>query len=581
MNLKVKARRPRSKLARIAQSLLFAFFILLAACSQSLPESANRGPVTVRLQVDGRDHRLTTDTATVRELLDEAGISLDEADEVTPPLYTPLEEGLEITVVRVKEETETILRNIPFERKIVRNETMNADDPPIILQGGKAGLEEETVRIVYRDGLESERWVTQVTLIEPAQDEIVMIGIGAARGNVAFEGLLAYMSDGTGVILRGLTAFPEQLDTGGPLDGRVFSLSPSGRYLLYTRANAEATSFNNSLWVISTARGARPKPLGVKNVLWAGWNPDRAEIPQIAFTTANATNLPPGWEANNDLWIGDLTIGEESAFDPEQIVEAYPATYGWWGGNYAWSPTGRYLAYSYANEVGVIDTDPAVEGERHIQLKRFTEYNTLLDWVWVPTLSWSPDGRFLAFTMHAGDDPEVMRFDSWVLDVADGTSARFVEQAGMWAHIHWGPNNAPEQQPARQDGPIAFLKSSDPLNSLRSNYTLWMMDQDGSNAHQVYPPAGENSFFPRDQQFMAWGPDGENIAFIFNDALFMLDLEQQEARRITQDDAVSSHPTWAPYGAGLAVDLPVLEPEESATPLPERLKELLSGEQLP
>jgi Tol biopolymer transport system component len=394
---------------------------------------------------------------------------------------------------------------------------MKADDPPIIVQGGKPGLKEVTVRIVYRDGLESQRQETVSTVIEPAQDEIVMVGIGATRDNITFEGTLAYVSDGAAVIMWGTTAFPEQLNTGRPLDGRVFSLSPTGSHLLYTRTTTDTSRFNNSLWIVSTARGAEPRSLHIENVLWADWNPAQTDPLQIAYTTAESTNLPPGWEANNDLWLGDIPADEEASFESLQLVESYPATYGWWGGNYAWSPSGRYIAYSYANEVGIIDTQPETLEELRIPLRRFTEYSTLADWVWVPTLSWSPDGRFLAFTQHGGDDPEAMIFDSWVLDVATGIAGRFVDQAGMWGHLQWAPVSNGAANVSDNGSPIAFLRATNPLDSLRSNYTLWLMDQDGSNARRIYPPVGENSYFPRDQQFMAWEPDGRFIAFNVDD----------------------------------------------------------------
>jgi hypothetical protein len=548
--------------------------LLFSACNQSIPENAERAPVTVQLTVDGQSHRLTSEKTTVRELLSEAGVSLGETDEISPPLFTPLEDDLAISVVRVTETTDKFLRSIPFERKIVRNESMDADAAPMILQGGKAGLEEETVRTVFRDGEESESWVTQVTLIEPAQDEIIMIGIGVARDNVTIPGVLAYSSDGAAVVLRGLTGFPEQLDTGDRLDGRVFTLAPTGSHLLYTRTSSSTVGFSNSLWVVGTERGAEPQSLGVDDVLWADWNPDRITPLQIAHSTANATGLPPGWEANNDLWILDLRLDEARPAPPEQLVEAYPATYGWWGGNYAWSPAGRYVAYAYANEVGLIDTESADEFDRHVRLQRFTEYNTSLDWVWVPTLDWSADGRFLAFTNHAGDDPDVMSFNSWVVDVERGVSGRFVEQAGMWGHLHWGPAIQVSQDGNRGSGHIAYLQSNDPANSLRSSYSLWLMDRDGSNRIQIFPPPGENSNFPREQQFMAWGPEGRYIAFVFNDALHMLDLETDESWRVTQDDAIVNHPTWAPYGQGIGRGTSVPQRTVPTTPDLDELEQL-------
>ena len=535
--------------------LLFALFFvfLLIGCEAELPETAVRGPIQVSLTADGETYNLNTEATNVRELLTEAGIELDEDDELVPPAYTPLVGGEAITVVRINEEIETITDSIPFDRKTVRNESMEADDPPLIVQAGKDGLSETTIRIVYKDGLEAERWPTQTITIEEPQDEIVMIGIGAARGNVSFPGTLAYMSDGTAVILQGASAFPEQLDVGGGLDGRVFDLSPSGDHLLFTRVDGDPASFNNALYIIETQRGAEPRALDIKDVLWAGWNPaSEAEIGEIAYSTAISTTQPPGWEANNDLWLSEIPVNEEAEFEPELVIEAYPALYGWWGGNYAWSPDGTSLGYSFANEIGVINLEPEKDQEQRVRLQEFTEFNTLSDWVWVPTLTWSPDGRFLAYTTHNSNNPDEIVFDSWVIDTVTGVNGRFIENAGMWAHLNWsGSDDA--------DNPIAFLRTTNPLDSQRSSYTLWLMDQDGSNAHQIYPAPNENSYFPRQQRFMAWGPTGSDIAFVYNNALYLYNLEAGTARRLTDDDAINTHPTWAPYGAAQLED-PIISP---------------------
>ncbi len=540
--------------------LLFALFFifLLIGCEAELPETAVRGSIQVSLTADGETYNLNTEATNVRELLEEAGITLDEDDELSPPAYTPLVGGEAITVVRIKEEIETITNSIPFDRKIVRNESMEQGEERIV-QNGEMGLQETTIRIVYRDGLEAERWPTQTIIIQEPTDEIFMQGIGAARGNVSFPGTLAYMSDGTAVILQGSAAFPEQLDVGGGLDGRVFDLSPTGDHLLFTRVDGDLASFNNKLYVIETQRGAEPRDLGINNVLWAGWNPaSEAEIGQIAYTTAISSTQPPGWEANNDLWLSEIPVDEEDELEPELIIEAYPALYGWWGGNYAWSPDGTRIGYSFANEVGTITLEPEKNEEQRVQLQTFTEFNTLSDWVWVPTLTWSPDGRFLAYTTHNSNDPDETVFDSWAIDTMTGVNGRFVENAGMWAHLNWSGN-------ANADNPIAFLRTTNPLDSQRSSYTLWLMDQDGSNAHQIYPATNENSYFPRQQRFMAWGPTGNDIAFVYNNALYLYNLKEETARPLTDDDAINTHPTWAPYGAALTDELAAVTPTPTTT----------------
>ena len=531
-----------------SQWLICLFLLLLAGCSQPNVSGDAATAVPLTLQVDGQEFNLTTGAATVRELLDEAGVTVGELDEVNPPLFTPLTPEMSITVVRVSETIDVIEEIIPFERKFIRTDGLSAEDPPQIVQAGQNGSQEITIRIVYRDGQEVSRIRTNEVILEEPQDELVMIGIGANRGNVNFSGTLAYISGGTAVLMRGSTAVPETLNTGDGLDGRVFSLSPSGSHLLYTRVLTDGTSpgqssgFGNSLWVIGTERGAEPRELGVENILWADWNPNRTDLRQIAYTTAEPSDQPPGWEANNDLWLADVFENPGTPFNPEQFIDTYPALNGWWGGNYAWSPDGRMLAYAYANEVGLIDTFATDNAFKRRQLQEFTAYNTLADWVWVPTLTWSPDGRFVAVTNHGGDDDRTMEFNSWVFDTFSPLNQQLIDQTGMWGHLHWVTN--PEQSY------IAFLRTADPVDSLRSNYTLWLMDQDGSNARQIYPPLGENSAFSREEQFMAWGPSGQDIAFIFDDDLFIINLETSIATQITADDTPASHPTWAPYGLG-------------------------------
>lgn len=534
---------------------LLALFILLMACAT--PPTAIDVPQQrqVALTVEGQTHNVITEANNVRELLEEAGVTIGPLDQVTPPLFTPVTADMAVSVVQVTEEIDVIEESISFERKFVRSEALAMDDPPRIIQGGRNGLQEITVRTVYHDGVEVERQRTRITVVEEPQDEIVMIGVGSSPGVFSFEGRLAYINNGSGVILRGSTLLPESLDTGGQLDGRVFSLSPSGEFLLYTRVTTPTAGFNNSLWLLSTAPGAEPRELDVENVLWADWNPSRASSMQIAYTTGRSVSQPPGWEANNDLWLSTVFANEDFPFSPQQLVEAYPATYGWWGGNFAWSPTGEHIAYAYADEVGIINLQPANLGERRVQLEQFTEYNTRAEWVWIPTISWSPDGQFLVYSQHGGENEDAMVFDIRVASTASNVVLPFVEQAGMWSHPHWSPPLVLSGGPAGATSQIAYLQASNPLDGLRSPYTLWTMDQDGSNTQQIYPPPGENSQFPREQQFMAWGPSGQDMAFVFGDSLYFLNLTSGQAVRITQDDAIVSRPTWAPYGAAIPADL--------------------------
>ncbi len=458
-----------------------------------------------------------------------------------------------VTVIRVTETSEVIPESIPYERRIVRSAELSADDAPRLLQSGEPGLQEVSVRIVYRDGLEVERWPTAVSIIEPPVDEIILIGIGSNRDAMAISGRLAYINDGRAIILEGSTDSPRQLDIEGRLDGRVFQLSPDGNHLLYTvntTDNTDQISFRNELWVTNTAEGNQPVPLQIDNVLWAGWDPAATSPSRIAYTTARSVALPPGWEANNDLWVMDIQFdGQQPA--PTRLIETYPAAFAWWGGNYSWSPTGDRLAYAFADEIGLLSIPPSTTSDgatgfavspepvRTI-LHSFSPYDTGADWAWVPPLGWSADGRYLAFVDH---NDETSNFDLWLADTGSSNKVVIVDGAGIWSAAQWSP--AAEQSGSR----IATLQTADAAAGEESSYALWLVDEDGSNSQRVFPPEGESGRFARSSQSLVWGPAGSTLAFIFDEALHILDLSSGDSFRAGQDDTISSHPSWAPYGA--------------------------------
>ena len=127
--------------------------------------------------------------------------------------------------------------------------------------------------------------------------------------------------------------------------------------------------------------------------------------------------------------------------------------------------------------------------------------------------------------------------------------------------MHWATSPANEIA----NGQIAYLKTNDPIDSQRSNYTLWIMDDDGSNGRQLFPPVGENSRFPRYSQFMSWSPTGDGISFVFNDQLYLYDFQSEQASRLTQGDTAVSLPTWAPYGSGLTNTLEQSAPTDETS----------------
>lgn len=535
---------------------LFWLLFLLVGCNRTalLGVSPSR-EATITIVADGESHTLATSAATVTEALEEAQIHLGSLDRVEPGEYLVVEDGMVVTIVRVLEQFQTLEVEIPFAQQIVRNEGLPEGERRL-LQAGQPGLEEIVYRIEYHDGVEVERRMARRTILEAPADEIVMVGIKGTISPTPIQGTLAYISGGNGVVMRLNSGNRDAIVTSGDLDGRVFNLSPDGGELLYSRSLVPTSTVTgtqpafNSLWMIGTTRRSgplQPESLGVENVLWADWSPDGE---QIAISTARPIPSPPGWEAHNDIWLGEWSL--TGRFRMEQLLEpSSGGIYGWWGGEYAWSNNGRYLGFSQADQVGIIDV---VTGRRDV-LAEFSVYHTYADWVWVPIPTWSPDSRFLAAIVHgspvgteAAEDSQV--FDLWAWDVDGWFSAPFATQTGMWGLPAWSPSSLVAEEEVSQ---IAFLQALSPLESANARYALWVMDRDGSNARAVFPPEGELGLRP---QPVAWSPVGDQVALVHHGDLTLVNLVDASIRPLTSD-SVNSNPVWAPWGQALAEFVPV------------------------
>lgn len=513
----------------MGKSLAISLVLLLAACS--VPDSSR----TVTLVADGQMRVLATEALTVRELLAEAGVALDGDDRVEPVEPTFIEDGMIIRVIRVETRIEVQQREIPFGRRTVRDTSIPTGETRL-LEGGITGIEELTYRVTVEDGVETGRQlVRQVTVREP-RDEVVLIGARGELEPVPITGTVAYLANRNAWVMQTTSPNQRRLTSSGDLDGRVFALSPDGGYLLFTRVPTETGTAAplNTLWLIETATAdATPVQLvGIEGVLWANWAPECTGTPtgsncRIAYTTGVRAEGSPGWKAENDLWIASPRAHDGRLVSRSRVL-APNAAYGWWGTMYAWAPDGKSLAYARADEVGIV----RIANGQQTPLFRFPSYRTYAPWVWTPTVSWSPEGQFIATTLHGpsptGGEPEDSPvFDVWVL-AANGTiTAELVSEAGMWA----APTYAPEGDL------IAFGHARSPYLSATSGYDLWVMDRDGSDRRRLFPPEGEIGL---DYPTIAWGPGGDRLLVVYQGNLYLLTIADGEVRQLTAEGNVTT-----------------------------------------
>lgn len=527
------------------------FIVLLAAC---VPNATEPAAIAVMVEVDGRQQGVNVPQgASAQMALEQAGVALGELDQVDPPGYTVLSAGAVVRVTRVREAFLVEEVTIPFERKTLYNETLPENSNPLLVQNGQNGLEQVTYRQVFENDREVSKTIFQREVIVEPLPEIQMVGVQKPFTPVPIPGRLAYLAGGNAWVMEGNTGSRRPVVSSGDLDGRVFSLSPKGEWLLFTRqepAGQVETTAQNSLWAVDlTAEETRPVRLRVQNVIAASWVPNKGLT--VTYSTFEPSAAAPGWKANNDLMqLVFSTSGATAANEP--LIEA---NYGWFGSNYLWSPDGLRLAYARPHEVGLVD----LESGQLNPLVELTYYQTGEGWEWVTRLGWSPDSRSLYFVNHAAKAGLVDQETSPWFDVAavplgaqtaeitpgaaapetapdaqHGPMIALVAQAGMFAY----PLPAPAWESASY--PVAYLQAVSPEQS-EDRYRLAVMDRDGSNRRVIFPSPDRVGMNP---QVVAWSPQAlENgnfwIALQYQGNLWLVDNKTVEALPVTGDGQIT------------------------------------------
>jgi len=511
---------------------LLGFGLLLVACAPT--------PKRVVLIVDGERGVFETNAVTVQDFLNERGVNIGEYDKIDPPPFAEIGRSATITITRLELKTETVTQPIPFARQLVRDETYPQGQVRVV-QLGVNGTVVITYTVSIENGKQVARRETGRKIVTQPKDEILALGTQDSILPVALtNGTVTYIANGNAWVMRRSSNDKRPLTSTSDLDGRVFSLSPDGRYLLFSRHDENA--LNTLWWVDTLVLGETPRPLPVNDVLFAQIAPDNKSI---AYSTGEKTPGAPGWKARNDLWVMPINIGASGIETkaPTQVwTPSAPAPYSWWGTHFAWSPDGRAMAYAFANEIGLIEfgNRPPSPNLPRRTLVRFAPFKTNADWVWLPRLAWSPDSRFIVTTIHAPlgnpsvatDDPT---FEVWALARDGSVTAALAKQTGMWASPIWSPPDA------RGESRIAFGVAIAPSNSERSRYALWVMDRDGGNKKQIFPKSNEEGLIVVQ---VAWSPDATQLIAVREGDLWLYDVASSKWSQLTANGA-STLPRWA------------------------------------
>jgi hypothetical protein len=499
---------------------------------------AGRSQINITIIADGKTQPVSVPAGnTVLQALQQTGITPGDLDKSDPPFYAVINNGDTIKLTRVKEEFVTEDQTIPFEQQIIRNESLPEGQTRQV-QAGVNGKQEITYRRVLEDGVESSKTIVKTVVLQNAVPEIMMVGAQASFTPLSIPGKIAYLAGGNAWIMDTSTANRTLLVNTGDLDGRVFALSPTGNYLLFTRKSKKpADQQINTLWAVSTrSSSSSPIYLNAQNIVhFAAWIPNGGAM--VAYSTVEPRTTAPGWQANNDLYEVSLNGS------PRKILDASSGgVYGWWGMSFAISPDGS-IAYARPDSIGMVN----VSGGYLAPLLDITPLQTHSDWAWVPGISFGGDGKTLYFVDHAPapapiTDEESPYFDLKGVSLLNSFTANFTEQVGMFASPTASPvhPNGTGEPDAYQ---VAYLQAIFPDQSETSRYRLIVMDRDGSDRRAIFPPPDSTGIEP---QIPAWAPQpiqgqtGNFIAVIYQGNLWLLDCGSGQSYQITGDGLITN-----------------------------------------
>ncbi len=496
-----------------------------------------QGLIQVNLNVDGRTQKLSLPAGSkVQQAVTTENITLGNLDIIDPPSYTVLTDGATIKITRVRESFDISDVTIPFEHQVVKNESLPVGQQ-LLIQPGVNGIQEITTRIVYQDGVETSRDVFKTLVVKDPVPEILMIGVQTPFSSLPIRGKLAYLIAGNAWLMESTTGNRTPLVTSGDLDGRIFSLSPDGDWLLFSRKTPPPDDNPiNTLWVINIATPeSKPISLNVDNVVhFAEWVPGKPLT--VSYSTVEPRPTSPGWQANNDFQELSFSAAGKVKSPVEIVPTNSGGIYGWWGTYYSWSPDGSTLAYARPDEIGLID----LENGAFIPKLAVTPLQTHSDWAWVPPLNWSPDSSVLFTVTHASGSAQISAEESQAFNVSAvllkyGSVVSLANQSGMFAY----PVSSALISGSRYQ--VCFLQAVFPDQSDSSRYRLEIMDQDGANEQTLFPSEGMPGIDP---QQIVWAPrssgdSGGLIALIYQGNIWFVDAITKESHQITGDGLAS------------------------------------------
>lgn len=139
----------------------------------------------VLLIAEGKRQRILTRARTVKELFTAHDIRLNNDDRVEPALSTPVRNFLKVRITRVRVETITQQKTIPYQTEFRYSSALRRGESKVIQQG-EPGIAEQEIKVWFKDGRVSWREPGETKVVKPPVNRIVMVG---SSGGLASRGV--------------------------------------------------------------------------------------------------------------------------------------------------------------------------------------------------------------------------------------------------------------------------------------------------------------------------------------------------------------------------------------------------------
>ena len=129
---------------------------------------------------------IVSPAVTVRELLDDIGCTVGEDDRIEPSGDTVLRDGMDIRVVRVTYEPDTVIAALPFSVEYIDSQTIPRDTTELISAGADGTVEQE-IRRRYENGVYAETEILSSRVLSEPVAEQQYRGVGGMIGKLSYS----------------------------------------------------------------------------------------------------------------------------------------------------------------------------------------------------------------------------------------------------------------------------------------------------------------------------------------------------------------------------------------------------------